>query len=591
MWSSRLFWKLFLTYAGLNLAWVVVFAVIVSTWHERQVARHEHKRLSDVAILVQSYVTERFGGGRSASLQTWVQQMEKRTGLRITLVTMDGQVLADSERTSLAEVALMENHKNRPELVQAARTGVGRSSRPSPTLGLPMDYLALRTDKDGSPVGLVRVALPTASIRLEMAEIHRLIWLLAALVSVSVIVLTSLIATRIIWPINRLKAAAQSVAEGDYDQRVKLRQRDELSQLADAFTEMSQQLATQMSQLRTGGERLATVLGRMDEGVIAVDGKLEVLFANTAAGKMFDFAAENAERCRLLELVRHPILHDVVADTLRKTESHESEMQPGGSGDRTLSVHSTPLPGKPCPGVVLVLRDVTELRRLESVRRDFVANVSHELKTPLSSIKAYAETLSEGAIEDSEHRLQFVHQIEEQAERLHQLIVDVLSLARIESGTETFDIQPVTLPDAVRSCYAHHRTAAESRQIALNTQPSDPAVRVLADEEGVRQILDNLVDNAIKYTPPGGQVAIGWRVSDSVAVIQVRDTGIGIAAKDLPRVFERFFRVDVARSRQLGGTGLGLSIVKHLTQFFGGTVDVASEPGVGSTFEVRLPLG
>ena len=243
----------------------------------------------------------------------------------------------------------------------------------------------------------------------------------------------------------------------------------------------------------------------------------------------------------------------------------------------------------PCEQVC-PLRDVTELRRLESLRRDFVANVSHELKTPLSSIKAYAETLCQGALEDPVNRLHFVQQIEEQAERLHQLILDVLSLARIESGRQAFEIKAVSLATVVQSCIDRHRDNAGAKQITLECEPRRDAVHVRADAEGVRQILDNLIDNAIKYTPERGRVTIRWHVEEPMGVVQVQDSGIGIAAKDEPRIFERFFRVDVARSRELGGTGLGLSIVKHLAQFFGGTVGFRSEPGAGSTFEVRLPL-
>jgi two-component system phosphate regulon sensor histidine kinase PhoR len=224
------------------------------------------------------------------------------------------------------------------------------------------------------------------------------------------------------------------------------------------------------------------------------------------------------------------------------------------------------------------------------LRQDFVANVSHELKTPLSSIKAYAETLSAGAIEDKEHRLAFVKQIELQAERLHQLILDLLSLARIESGKQTFDIEPMSLAKVVQESLAYYRESAAAKDIVFDIEPDDATVQVRADEEGVYQILNNLVDNAIKYTPDQGRVTVRWLVEDSMAVVQVQDTGIGISPEDLPRVFERFFRVDKARSRELGGTGLGLSIVKHLTHSFGGTVGVESRPGVGSTFTVKLPL-
>jgi two-component system phosphate regulon sensor histidine kinase PhoR len=233
---------------------------------------------------------------------------------------------------------------------------------------------------------------------------------------------------------------------------------------------------------------------------------------------------------------------------------------------------------------------MTELRRLESLRQEFVTNVSHELKTPLSSIKAYAETLREGAINDPQHNLEFVQRIEDQADRLHELILDLISLARIESGQQTYEVADVDVASVVNACLEHHRPSAESQQLSLEAEPTTDSVVVPADEEALRQILDNLVNNAIKYTPPGGRVRVGWRVDGRSALIEVSDTGIGVSPQDQPRLFERFFRVDKARSRELGGTGLGLSIVKHLAHFFGGSVGVRSTPGKGSLFWVRLPL-
>jgi two-component system phosphate regulon sensor histidine kinase PhoR len=237
-----------------------------------------------------------------------------------------------------------------------------------------------------------------------------------------------------------------------------------------------------------------------------------------------------------------------------------------------------------------VMLDTTELRRLESLRRDFVANVSHELKTPLSSIKAYAETLRNGALADKEAAVKFVERIQEQADRLHNLIIDMLSLARIESAQEVFNIEPVAVNEVVESCLAAQRPAAQAKRIELRVEPADAPCSVRADREGLREILDNLVDNAIKYTGDGGSVIVRWRLRESEAAIEVEDTGIGIGQDDLSRVFERFYRVDKARSREMGGTGLGLAIVKHLAQSFGGGVSAKSVPGEGSAFTVTLPL-
>ena len=230
------------------------------------------------------------------------------------------------------------------------------------------------------------------------------------------------------------------------------------------------------------------------------------------------------------------------------------------------------------------------MRRLENLRHEFVANVSHELKTPLSSIKAYSETLLDGALDDKRNNERFVQQISEQAERLYQLILDLLSLARIESGSQTFEIETVSAGDVVDDCVARHEEAAAAKGISLTTEPPPAPFELQADEEGVHQMLSNLLSNAINYTPDGGRVTVRWRSEGEEGVIEVADTGIGIAEEDQARVFERFYRVDKARSRELGGTGLGLAIVKHLAHSFAGEVEVESRLGEGSTFRVRLPL-
>jgi two-component system phosphate regulon sensor histidine kinase PhoR len=260
---------------------------------------------------------------------------------------------------------------------------------------------------------------------------------------------------------------------------------------------------------------------------------------------------------------------------------------------KSLSVRAGPLPGAPPRGAVLVLHDISDLRRLERLRQDFVANVSHELKTPLSVIKACAETLLDGAAADPRHCGRFLEQIDQNAERLHNLILDLLSLARIESGAETFVLEAVPLERIVAACVERRRPLVEGKQQALEVVPPENGrpVTAWADEEAVGQILDNLVDNAIKYTPAGGRILVRWWAEDDQACLEVRDTGVGIAEQDLPRIFERFYRVDKARSRELGGTGLGLSIVKHLAQAMSGSVAAASRPGQGSTFTVRVPAG
>lgn len=589
MWSSRLFWKLFISYTLLNLAATVTFVVIVSGWQEDQVVDQIKQRLRDSTVLVRSDVVELLPQGRTEQLQSRIRGLGEEIDTRITLVAMNGNVLADSKRASVAQIAEMENHKDRLELVQAAARGEGFSERTSPTLGEPMLYVALRADQDGVPVGLVRTALPMTEVRAQVVATQRLIWIVAALVSLAVVVLTYLVAARVVRPVGTLTQAAEAIAAGDYEHRVYMKSMDEIGVLAKSFNRMIDRLKARETQLRASRQRLATVLEGMVEGVIALDDRERIVLANVAAGRLLSFAPAEAEERPLLEVVRNHAIHKVLSDFRTSQDSQWTEIELGADDGRVLSVYATFLPAESSTRSILVFQDVTELRRLESLRQEFVANVSHELKTPLSAIKAYAETLSGGAIHDTQNSARFLQGIEEQADRLHELILDLLRLARIESGKQAFDIGSVKLADVVRSCLAEHQRAADAKSIRLSTDRESPEMQVQADEEGVRQILNNLVDNALKYTPERGEVTIAWRSDESMAIVEVRDTGIGIATEHLSRVFERFYRVDKARSRELGGTGLGLSIVKHLAQSFGGSVDVESHLGEGTVFTVRLP--
>lgn len=423
------------------------------------------------------------------------------------------------------------------------------------------------------------------------------IWLSIAVECVCVCGLSYWIIGRIIRPVTTLNQAAEALATGDYGHRVYVPTRDELGTLARTLNRMSQAMHARTTQLSQTAARQSTVLGGMIEGVVAVDARQRIVLANEAAGRLFDFRPPTAEGRPLLEVIRNHALHEAVTMVLSTSEPQQFEVRRAGPQALCLDIHVQPLPGKPCPGVVVVIHDTTALRRLESIRREFVANVSHELKTPLSSIKAYTETLRNGALRDPDTSQRFLERIEEQAERLHRLIIDMLMLARIESDHQAFEIVSLGVPEIVQASLEDHRGAAEAKHIVMvaqaDGQPAGAALpcRVRADREGLREILDNLLDNAIKYTPEGGSISVLWRSNGTLAQIAVRDSGIGIKEEDQQRIFERFYRVDKARSRELGGTGLGLSIVKHLAQSMNGTVVVTSDVGRGSTFTVELPVG
>src|SRR5918993_5493496 len=370
-----------------------------------------------------------------------------------------------------------------------------------------------------------------------------------------------------------------------------------VGRLARAFDTAAPRLEERIARLEQDRRQLHAVLSGMAEGVIAIDERRRLLFANASADELFGLGTW-AEGRLLPELIRNPQVHEAIETTLDGPTPYQGEITLASregslrTPPRVLAVRGAPLVGSPPPGAVLVFRDVTELRRLEGMRHDFVANVSHELKTPLASIKAYTETLLDWALHDENVNVRFLQRIEEQADRLNGLILDLLSLARLESGQEVYEHGPLALAGVVASCAESHRDRIEAKGLTLGVDLGtlDDGTRVMADEEAVRQILDNLIDNAIKYTPEGGSVRVSCAMTGEGVTLEVADTGIGIPRDDLPRIFERFYRVDKARSRELGGTGLGLSIVKHLVQSIGGQIRVTSRVNAGSRFTVQLPL-
>jgi two-component system phosphate regulon sensor histidine kinase PhoR len=393
-----------------------------------------------------------------------------------------------------------------------------------------------------------------------------------------------------------IKRAVEALGKGQPTRPILVRVGGPVGRLARLFDSVAPRLESRIERLEQDRQQLRAVLSGMAEGVIAIDARRRLLFANASADRLFGLDGGSVGRL-VPELIRSPQVQEAIEATLAGPEPYQGEITLVNRevlprvNSRVLAVHGTPLPGSPPPGAVLVFHDVTELRRLERMRQDFVANVSHELKTPLASIKAYTETLLGWALHDENVNVRFLHRIEEQADRLNQLILDLLSLARLESGQEVYEHGPLILAPVIASCVESQRGRAESKSLGLSLDlgPLDDATLVRADEEAIRQILDNLIDNAIKYTPEGGSVCISCQVIDEGITVVVADSGIGIPRDDLPRVFERFYRVDKARSRELGGTGLGLAIVKHLVQSIGGQIAVTSRVGAGSQFTVTLP--
>ncbi len=586
MLRSRMFWNLFLGYGSLIAFAVALLGFTLDAQAEKNELQSLEERLMNEAQILRGIVRDPRGEQpRWAAEQISLQDA---IPTRVTFVAKNGDVLADS----LLEVQL-ENHADRIEVIEAFQKGTGKSIRPSKSYQGEMMYVALRAEgvRPGEPF-VIRISMPTDAVRSRLSHLRRLILTAALLTTILALGLAFWLTRRTVEPVRALIQGAREIAAGDYGQRVYAGGASEVAQLARTFNHMSERLAAQFTQIDEDRQQLRTVLSSMVEGVIAIDDDQKILFANDRAGLMLEFAPKAAVGRRLWELIRQRPLQDTIQTALAIDDNPVHTVTLGLPGSRSLLVQVARLPGSPSRGAVLVFHDDTELRRLERLRQDFVANVSHELKTPLAIIKACVETLIDGGIDDPEFRGQFLERIADQADRLHDLIIDLLRLARIESATEAFTMAEHDLGSLVASCLQRRLTLAEGKNQTLRALPPPedqvPAA-VWVDEEALEQILDNLVDNALKYTPEGGTVEVEWTRRGDDIVLEVRDTGIGIPEAELSRIFERFYRVDKARSRELGGTGLGLSIVKHLVQAMQGTVEATSVVGQGSTFTIHFP--
>lgn len=586
MWRSHLFWRLFVVFGGVMLAAIGLLGALLTGRVEQYESRRIREQLEAKAILV-AELTQDWTPRELVDGQARLRRLGHETRMRMTLLDRAGQVLADSDE----DPAKMENHADRPEVQAASQGEFGLAQRYSATLKQWMIYVARSVSGTG-PVAIVRVARPLDEIEHQLAALKRIVWTTAGGTAVMAMLIAFALARRITLPLEELTHGASQIAGGQFGQKVYVDAGDEVGALAASFNHMSLQLEAQFRQLQEDRDQLRTILASMVEGVVAVDADQRVVFANEQAGRLLGLATPLAVGRKLWELVRQPPLQEIVRRALADPEPFHGEWNWDGGSNKWLTVQAARLPGYPSRGAVLVLHDTSELRRLERIRQDFVANVSHELKTPLSVIKVCVETLQDGADDDPVHRARFLDQIAEQSDRLHALILDLLSLARIESEAEQIELQPVSLPTLIAECLEHHQARARAKRQELVRLP-EPAPRdeiiAWADEEALNQILDNLVDNALKYTPEGGRITVRCWAENGQVGFEVADTGIGIPEADLPRIFERFYRVDKARSRELGGTGLGLSIVKHLAQAMHGTVEAQSHLGQGTAFQVRLP--
>ena len=585
-------------YVVLQLLATLLFVWVLTRVARDQMMSSAREKMKVMALMLREQINQSDAGIQEPDLADHIQALGEESSYRFTLFTGDGKVVADSE-TGTRDVG---SQNDRPEIVKAKTNGVGFSQRQSETLDLPMLYLAVPVnDKESNSTkdsGLVRVGISSVSINRSIASLQKYTTLFVVGLSTLTGILILWFSNRAMRPLSNFADAARSVEKGSYQRISGLNQRnDEWGELADAFNQMQHVLSQRELGLKEDSSRLEAVLSSMIEGVIALDSVGEVKMANNAACQMFSMIKPELIGRKLINILRFPELIEAIETTMQNRVFSDTEFTTVGETRNTIRAQVSILDvGDEKLGVAIVLHDVTELRQLETMRRDFVANVSHELKTPLASIRAYAETLKLGAINDPENNLKFVKRIESQADILNQQIQDLIQLARVESARTAFEIIRIDLTKLCQRCVDMFVSKAESLEVELTLQERAKrakraeAVFIDADYEAIRTIVNNLISNALHYTPERGRVTVIISQTDRLATIEVADTGIGISAEHQSRIFERFYRVDKSRSRDMGGTGLGLAIVKHLAQAFEGSVELTSTEGEGSTFTIQFPL-
>ncbi len=582
--------KSFFSQIYLALLLIAFLSVVAITWITSRAWQNFYLEelageLEARARLVAVQVKEKLAHGETGKLDAFCKELGKLTDARLTVVLSDGRVVGDSQR----DLKTMDNLGVRPEIRVALEGKLGKDQRLAQAQD--MMFLAVPIMDQDKPVAVVRTALPLGPIRQALY----LVYLKVALGSLGIILLAAglslWLSRRLTRPLEEFRRGAERFARGDLSLKLPRPDLSELVSLGETMNHMAAQLDERIGTILRQRQEQEAVLASMVEGVIAVDSRSRVISLNRAAAKLLGMDPALVIQRNITEVVENPDLQWFITRSLAASATIEGEIIVKGEKSRFLQAHGTTLkdPQGKAFGVLIVVHDVTRLRQLENARRDFVANVSHELKTPVTSIKGFVETLLDGAMSDPGHAEDFLRIISRQADRLGAIIEDLLSLSRIEQEAEQGKIQltggklKTVLNAAIQAC----NTRSEGKQIKVSLEcPEDLRGRI--NGPLLEQAVINLIDNAVKYSGPGSSVQVTAGKEDGRVVIKVADQGAGIAKEHLPRLFERFYRVDPSRSRKEGGTGLGLAIVKHIAQAHRGKVEVDSAPGQGSTFTVYL---
>ena len=516
-------------------------------------------------------------------LDALAKRLGEQTDTRVTLIALDGTVLGDSEE----DPAIMENHAIRPEIRDALGTGSGESTRYSTTLGQKMMYVAAPISHQGEVLGIARVSLPLTAVE---SLVHRVTVSIIAATAIAALlgILAAWVIARITTrPIRKLTIASRKIASGELEQKITIEARDEVGELAHAFNEMSSKLKEMVETISGDRARLATILDNMADGVIMTDIEGNISMANNAAGKLFEIKNTDMANRHLIEVVRDHEIDEVLKLCLKTAETQSAQYE-SGTSKRYLRVIAIPIAHDELSDSLLLFQDLTELRNLQTTRRELIGNISHEFRTPLAGIKAMVETLRDGAVDDKKVARDFLTRMDDEVERLTQIVAELTEFSRIETGKAELSLEPVNLNLLIEEVIIQLNHQVERQQLSVDKKFAADLRSVQADKERVRQVVVNLIHNAIKFTSPGGKITVATQAHGGSVTVDISDTGIGIAKNDLPHIFERFYKVDRARSG--GGTGMGLAIAKHVVEAHGGKIRVQSEEGKGSTFSFSLSL-
>ncbi len=586
--KSHYFWRTYLGYVAVALAGTFLFAASLVPSNSEQVQENFRRDMDVTSDSLALYAATAIGNLDYQGLRETADSFALMSGLRITIIDQNGVVLADSHEDPFS----MDNHFRRPEVQSALANGSGAAQRYSYTLEESFRYLAKRLEIRGQLGGFVRVAMSEADLAAEIRQSHIFIIRNASIISFVALLIAFYLAARQAAKVEDLTAVTEEISRGNFSRRIPEGNSLGLKKLAESINQMARSSARRVTDVTADRNRLSTVFTCMVEGVIDVDMDQNVLHINESAAKLLQVNEKESIGKPLWQEVRNREILNALDQAISTQSVIKAQMRLNRESDQlVVDIYAASLSnddGEPI-GAVLVLHDITELKNLERIRTDFVANASHELKTPITAIRGLTETILEDDKVDRETMMQFIGRVHAQSLRLSQLVGDLMTISRLESSHNQEDFTRINFADLARQAVRAGQVVAEDKGQDLDVELPEKEVMVMGDRQNLSQLLDNLIDNAIKYTTDSGTITVRVFQEDGFAVLQVSDTGIGISPQFQQRVFERFYRVDKARSQSLGGTGLGLSIVKNIAEKHGGSVSVKSQLGMGSTFTIRLP--